>query len=279
MAITPLKFELPLSMCPRIIHAHAAAPHGGREGIVERYRLEKVYYRVERLWCLNLFLGDGELKVDKEVIPIHTGYAGITRPGVDLEYRYTGPATLSWVHFVPDAAAESVPIAAMHDLGERFEEFRADVRTVASSFMIRPQRCEALLWALLWRIADASVGASDPRHMHPAVESTVGAINQQLRHPLSVAKLADDVGISQNHLNRLFHATFGTTVADYLRMRRVKRAEHLLTHSNIPIKAIAAEAGFADVQTFSHVMKRILGKSPRQIRLDSHDSTHEPPSE
>lgn len=263
MAVTSLHFDIPLFRCPRIIEANAVSRHDRK---YEYYRLEKVYYHVERLWCLNLFLGEGELRINQVTVPIHTGYAGITRPNVDLEYRYDGPAMLSWVHFVPDPDAEAVSISAMIDLGNQFEYFRAQAAEIAANLSVCTPRSEAALWMLLWKLTDMSGSQDRPSAIHPALNKAVRWINLHLRDSFSVADLACEVGLSQNHLNRLFHAAFKTTVADYIRMRRVRRAEHLLKYSNIPLKAIAHDTGLGDVQHFSHVIRRVLGVTPRELR-------------
>ncbi len=266
MALSSLFFDIPLSRPPRIVEADAVSQHSRR---YEFYRLEKVYYRVDRLWCLNLFLGDGELRVNNVAMPIHTGYAGITCPNVDLEYRYDGPAILSWVHFVPDPDAQAVPIAAMTDMGDIFENFRAQVTEIATHHSVCPQRAESILWALLWRLASMPQSSAGASQLHPVVGRVVEWINLHLHESFSVEDLAQRAGVSQNHLNRLFRAALNVTVADYIRMRRVRRAEHLLVYSNLPLKVIAANTGLGDPQHFCHVIRKITGTNPRDIRRRS----------
>lgn len=263
MAITSLFFDIPLSRPPRIIEASATSYHTRK---YEFYRLEKVYYRVEHLWCLNLFLGDGELRINQVAVPIHTGYAGITRPNVDLEYRYDGPALLSWVHFEPDPDAETVPIAAMSDLGRQFDDFRAQAAEIATHFSVVPGRAESILWHLLWRLAGMNPDADRTSQVHPAVNRAVEWINLHLRETISVDELARSVGLSQNHLNRLFRSTLHATVTEYVRLRRIQRAEHLLKYSNMPIKVIAADTGLGDPQHFCHVIRKVLGATPGELR-------------
>lgn len=263
MPISPLFFDIPLSRPPQIVQAAAVSP---RPAKIEHYRLEKVYYRIERLWCLNLFLGEGELRINDSIVPIHTGYAGITRPNVDLEYRYSEPATLSWVHFTPDESADTAPISAMTDLSEQFESFRKQVQTIATQFILNRSYATAILWSSLWQLTRMNDGKESALQDHPAVVKAIELINLRLRDELTAAGIARDVGISQNHLNRLFFLKFKTAVADYIRMRRVRRAEHLLTFSDIPIKNVAMETGFKNVQHFCHVIRRVLHQSPGAIR-------------
>jgi transcriptional regulator GlxA family with amidase domain len=132
------------------------------------------------------------------------------------------------------------------------------------------------LWDLLWQIAErgavraaaaaqADEGAAATRH-HPAVERALQIIELRLAEPLCVADLARQVDLSQNHLTRLFRGEVGSTVVGYVRQRRVERARHLLLYSTLPIKAVAAYSGFEDLQHFNKAVRRLLGRSPRNVR-------------
>ena len=44
------------------------------------------------------------------------------------------------------------------------------------------------------------------------------------------------------------------------------RAQHLLSQSTLPIKAIAEEVGIPDLQHFNKVVRRKLGGAPRRLR-------------
>jgi AraC family transcriptional regulator len=58
----------------------------------------------------------------------------------------------------------------------------------------------------------------------------------------------------------------GDTVIGYIRGRRVQRAQHLLEHTTLPIKTIAAQVGIEDTRHFYKVVHAILGQSPTQVR-------------
>ena len=74
------------------------------------------------------------------------------------------------------------------------------------------------------------------------------------------------VGISHNHLTRLFRSQTGGTVIGHLRARRMARAAHLLRESTMSIRAIAASVGIPDLQAFNKSCRASAGLSPRQIR-------------
>jgi AraC family transcriptional regulator len=88
-----------------------------------------------------------------------------------------------------------------------------------------PHLARAELWSLLCHL----IGRQGSRYddalgLHPAVRTAVARIETRLREPLSVVELAEAVGLSHNHLGRLFRAQLGTTVVAYIRDRRMARA-------------------------------------------------------
>jgi transcriptional regulator GlxA family with amidase domain len=139
-----------------------------------------------------------------------------------------------------------------------------------SCHSMQPARAEARLWDILWQLAERtrSVPTSNAR-THPAVETVSRIIQRRLGKPLSVGELAEEAGVSQNHLTRLFRASFKKTVVGYIRQQRIVRAHHLLTQTTLPIKAIAAEVGIPDLHFFNKAVRGSLGHSPREVREKS----------
>jgi transcriptional regulator GlxA family with amidase domain len=98
------------------------------------------------------------------------------------------------------------------------------------------------------------------------VAEALAYIEQHLPAPITVPEIAVSVGLSHNHLTRLFHADTGTTVVAHIRRRRLERAAHLLRESTLSIPAVAASVGIPDLQAFNKACRRELGASPRAIR-------------
>ncbi|GFJ93947.1 helix-turn-helix domain-containing protein [Phytohabitans rumicis] len=128
-----------------------------------------------------------------------------------------------------------------------------------------PARVVACVWTALWQVAD--LGERDGQQGgHAAVSAAVAHIEANLAAPLTVPGIARVVGVSHNHLTRLFRTETGHTVVGYLRRRRLERARHLLRESTLSIPAIAASVGIADLQAFNKACRRELGGSPRAVR-------------
>lgn len=251
-------WKIPLDSQPVILHM-GLGRHGVR--LVERYQLDQ-------LWSLHLYPYEAEVEIDGLTFPIRPGYAGITPPGGQVEYHYRCPVRHLYAHFrLPEAKQEAHSIPAMQDLGAQFVAINQRLEEAIGYFATHPRRAEARLWDILWGLSTAPAmrGAAPPLR-HPAVDRTCSMIELHLAEPMRIPDLAREVGLSQNQLIRLFRAAFGTTVAGYIRQRRVQRSKHLLLHSTLPIKVVAAEVGMADLHFFNKTIRRALGASPRQIR-------------
>lgn len=224
-------------------------------------------YRVWPSWCLHLFRYDGELRIGDRTFPIRPGYASLTPADTSFSHRwYRDDSVHIHCHFQP--AVGGLPVMAapvMQDVGQRFERIYQGMLEAVGWFPTRPKRAEARVWDSLWELV-RNPGAEDRNWRHPALERAMQLIEQRLSQPFSIEQLADETGVSHNHLIRLFRAAFSTTVSQYVRRRRAERAAYLLTNSSMPIKAVAAQVGATDLQHLNKLVRATYGRSPRQIR-------------
>ena len=80
--------------------------------------------------------------------------------------------------------------------------------------------------------------------------------------PPNPAALASAVGMSREHLHRLFRAALGVTPGQYLRLCRVALARRRLRAGD-RIAEVALACDFADQAHFSRWFRRYLGVTPR----------------
>lgn len=86
---------------------------------------------------------------------------------------------------------------------------------------------------------------------------------------LSTARVAAAHHVSVRYVQKLFEST-GTTVREWIRMRRIERCRHDLLDerlSSVPVGAIGSRWGFTDPAHFSRVVRQHLGMSPSELRL------------
>ena len=87
-------------------------------------------------------------------------------------------------------------------------------------------------------------------------------IDASLEFRIRVQDCADTVRLSVWHFSNVFKVTFGTTVAAYIRRRRVERAQQLMLLSKEPLSQIALACGFSDQAHYCRVFRDVVGMSP-----------------
>jgi AraC-like DNA-binding protein len=91
-------------------------------------------------------------------------------------------------------------------------------------------------------------------------------IRANLGERLLLADVAAHVGVSERHLQRLFHNLIGMTIQQFIVHSRVHAAVYELMTSERPITEIALMFGFTDQSAFSNTFRRLTGLSPREYR-------------
>ncbi len=86
-------------------------------------------------------------------------------------------------------------------------------------------------------------------------------INDHLTEDLSLELLSHQFYTSQTHLNRLFRKSAGTTVWEYITIKRLFMAKELL-ENGMPATEVYTQCGFTEYSTFFRSYKRRFGVSP-----------------
>ncbi|MDQ1062653.1 AraC family transcriptional regulator [Stenotrophomonas sp. SORGH_AS_0282] len=84
----------------------------------------------------------------------------------------------------------------------------------------------------------------------------------------SLAQIAEAVELSPFHLSRLFQVSTGTSMARYLRARRLTEAARTLAAGNVPILDVALAAGYASHAAFTHAFTEQFKQAPEQVRRE-----------
>jgi AraC family transcriptional regulator len=98
------------------------------------------------------------------------------------------------------------------------------------------------------------------------LEEIRGTIDRDFMHTQSLRELAAGVGLHPVHVARSFRQSFGRTVGEALRERRVAYARDRLLAGDRSITAIAAACGFADQSHLTRSFRRITGLTPAAFR-------------
>lgn len=82
----------------------------------------------------------------------------------------------------------------------------------------------------------------------------------------SIAGYADELGVSQNHLNDTIKAITGRSAGQLVKTQLIKQATMCLKHSEKSISEIAYRLGYDDPSYFARYYKSQTGKSPSEFR-------------
>lgn len=99
-----------------------------------------------------------------------------------------------------------------------------------------------------------------------AIRATIGYINDNLHEKLCLTDLAAQQYLSYVQFFRRFKRATGTTPQDYVAGMRMKKAQLLLSETDLPIKRIAQECGFGNEYYFSNFFRTRCTLSPSQYR-------------
>jgi transcriptional regulator GlxA family with amidase domain len=185
-----------------------------------------------------------------------------------MVYRYAGSSEHVYFHFRHDSSTPQVTMPMVFDLGTHYGEFDDRARRAVGTAGLHPPAASAAVWALLWDSYALCQTQStvDSLGNHPLVAITIRHIEQRLGGTITVAQLCKEVGVSNGYLTRLFQEQLGTSVSEYIRLRRLQQARHLLTSTTLPIKVIARSVGVPDLQQFNRFIHLGLGAGPREFR-------------
>ena len=106
----------------------------------------------------------------------------------------------------------------------------------------------------------------DDRRPPSWLDRAVELLHDRYLEDLTIASVANSVGIHPVHLARSFRRHFRCSPGEFTRFCQLERAAFMLTRSDRSLCDIASESGFADQSQFSRAFARDLGIAPGEYR-------------
>src|SRR5690606_24187166 len=91
-------------------------------------------------------------------------------------------------------------------------------------------------------------------------------IAKHYEHDSPVAAMARLSGLSERSFKRRFQRATGMTPIEYVHTLRLEEAKHALETTELPVEAIANQAGYEDASFFGRLFRRKVGLTPAQYR-------------
>lgn len=98
------------------------------------------------------------------------------------------------------------------------------------------------------------------------IKKVIDYIENNLEQEIDLDNIAETIGYSKFHLNRMFTEETNITIYKYLQIRRLTVAAEKLVKTDTPIVQIAYEAGYHSQQAFSLAFKQVYLYPPKIYR-------------
>lgn len=98
------------------------------------------------------------------------------------------------------------------------------------------------------------------------VRTAVKAMEDSLEMPFNIYELANDIGVSTRHLERMFKDVFNQTPARFYKQLRTKRARALVEDTQLSMMEIAVATGFGSSSSMNEAIKKEYGVTATKMR-------------
>ncbi|MGN1031527.1 MAG: helix-turn-helix domain-containing protein [Butyricicoccaceae bacterium] len=123
--------------------------------------------------------------------------------------------------------------------------------------------CSQLLHRLLCLLL---VEESPAQDKNDPIAQAIRYMNRNLCEQISVQTVSDAVNLSPSHFSRQFKNRTGYSPYEYIVLRRIDRAKHLLASTQLSVKEIAFQTGYNSEEHFIHSFQKNVGISPGMFR-------------
>jgi AraC-like DNA-binding protein len=100
----------------------------------------------------------------------------------------------------------------------------------------------------------------------PRLERVLSMIDERLTQALPVAELAEAVHLSPFHFSRMFRVSVGRSPHEWIMLKRMARAKHLLATTRLALPEVAKGSGYRTHSHFSGMFHAVVGMTPGQYR-------------
>ena len=122
--------------------------------------------------------------------------------------------------------------------------------------------CHGILLEMLAILNEEAESSAAHGKSHGLVTQVQQYVLAHYRRTITMAELADHVGLTPNHISSVFRHTTGMTISAYIQQIRISAACDLLTDSRMNIGEVSDFLGFCEPSYFNKVFRRVTGLMP-----------------
>ena len=161
---------------------------------------------------------------------------------------------------------------------DSFAYAQSALRLGAVDFLLKPfhdGELEQAVQALRRRMEPSQGGPAIPGlkkgDKSKYVLQAMSYIGEHYDNPnITVAEIAQSIGISEGHLSHTFKKETDYTLLNYLTRYRIHKAMELLRDCRVKVYEVAQQVGYKDITYFSATFKKVVGISPSEYQDTSH---------
>ena len=143
----------------------------------------------------------------------------------------------------------------------------AEIETQKTGYDIVCQNLMEILIVLLGRQTNFStVLAPISKKTSRLCGSTKRYIDTHYQENITLNQLAEISHVSKYHLSHVFTDEYGISPINYLILKRIAEAEHLLKTTDFSLSLISSTTGFSSSSYFAQIFKKQKGISPSEFR-------------
>lgn len=91
-------------------------------------------------------------------------------------------------------------------------------------------------------------------------------IYNHIHDRITIEDLAEHTDLSPSYLSRLFKKELGIAVSDYIREKKIDKAQNLLKYSDFSLVEIANYLSFSSQSHFIQTFEKLVGMTPKKYR-------------
>ncbi len=147
------------------------------------------------------------------------------------------------------------------------------ISTLAIIYIVRDlissKTALALLYSKLSEPDTPARGFTVTSSAEDKLKRIMAFLDENYRSDISREGLAGSIGMSPDHLSRIFTSYTGKKIQDYINERRIADARDQLKNPENRIIDIAFSVGYENLATFNRVFLKITGMTPSDFRKNS----------
>ncbi len=220
--------------------------------------------------------GSGTLKTEDGIFTVKKGEAFFLRmPGSESYYfdeennqapwefiyiMFSGKGVSPYYQYIINHVGKIISISSHHPAIKQLMDlyFQARNGLLQNVFM-----AEAGAFQFLCALCDAS---SVEERRSSLTDRAKAYMEQNFDKPITLAGVAEYLGVSQSHFTREFVKYTGEQPVRYLTKIRLEHSIKLLHSTDMRLEEISVSCGFSDCNYFGKVFKKYMNESPGELR-------------